>query len=111
MHLQQIYVWSSTGKMEPYLTVTIHYINKEWELQSYCLHTLFLPQDHTGVNISQALQSILLESWTLPENRLTCITTDDGSNMIAAVEILKWNCLACFGHNLHLEITNCMKDD
>jgi len=48
----------------------------------------------------------------LPENRLVCITTDNGSNMIAAVEILKYNCLACFvGHNLHLAITNFMKDD
>jgi len=62
------------------------------------------------VNILQVLQSIL-ESWTLPENRLACITTDNGSNMIAVVEILKWNCLACFGHNLHLEIMNFMKDD
>jgi len=62
------------------------------------------------VNISQVLQSIL-ESWALPENRLACITTDNGSNMIATAEILKWNSLACFGHNLHLAITNSMKDD
>jgi len=79
-------LWSSTGKIKPYHAVTIHYINKDRELQSYCLHTLFLPQDHTGVNISQALQSIL-ESWTMPENRLACITTDNGRNMIAVVEI------------------------
>jgi len=24
-------LWSFTGKMEPYLAVTIHYINKDWE--------------------------------------------------------------------------------
>jgi len=42
---------------------------------------------------------------------LACITTDNGTNTIAAVEILKWNSLACFGHNLHLAITNFMKDD
>ena len=42
----------------------------------------------TGVNISQALQSIL-ESWALPENKLTCTITDNGSNVITAVEILK----------------------
>jgi len=56
------------------------------------------------VNISQTLQSVL-ESWALPENRLTCITTGNGSNMIVEVGILKWNCLACFGHNLQLAIT------
>ena len=72
-------------------------------------HT-FLPQDHTAVNISEALQSIL-EPWNLSENKLTCITTDNGSNVTAAVEILGWNGLSCFGHNLHLAITNSMKDD
>ena len=52
-----------------------------------------------------------MESWCLPENRLACITTDSGSNIIAAMRILKWNRLSCFGHNLHLAITNSMKDD
>ena len=52
-----------------------------------------MPQDHTGVNISQAIQSIL-ESWALPENKLAYITTDNGSNVIAAVEILKLLVLA-----------------
>ena len=45
----------------------------------YCLRTLFMPQDYSGVKISQAIQSIL-ES---------CITTDNGSNAIVALEILK----------------------
>ena len=79
-------------------------------MKSYCLNTLFLPQDHIGVNIFEAVQSIL-ESWSLPENKLACITTDNGSNVTAAVEILGWNGLSCFGHNLHLAITNSIKDD
>ena len=45
-----------------------------------------MPQDHTRVNISQALQSIL-ESWALPENKLACITTDNGNNVIGAFGI------------------------
>ena len=102
-------LWSSIGKLEPYLAVTVHYINKEWELKSYCLNTLFCHRT-TPVNISEALQSIL-ESRSLPENKLACITTDNGSNVTAAVEILGWNGLSCFGHNLHLAITNSMKDD
>ena len=34
-------LWSSTGKLEPYLAVTLHYINQEWGLKSCCLSTLF----------------------------------------------------------------------
>ena len=48
-------------------------------LLQYCLRTLFMPQDYSGVKISQAVQSVL-ES---------CITTDNGSNVIVALEILK----------------------
>jgi len=28
-------LWSSSGKLEPYLAVTVHYINKAWELKSH----------------------------------------------------------------------------
>ena len=37
--------------------------------------------------------------------------TDNGNNMVAALEILGWNGLSCFGNKLHLAITNSMKDD
>ena len=41
-------LWSSTGKLEPYLAVTVHYINKEWELKSYCLNTFFAIGPHSS---------------------------------------------------------------
>jgi len=99
-------LWSSSGKLEPYLAVTAHYINKVWEMKSHCLNTVFT----TGPHRSEYSRCIL-ESWSLPENKLACITTDNGSNVTTAVEILGWNGLGCFGHNLHLAITNAMKDD
>ena len=73
-------------------------------------HTFLPTGPHRSINISEALQSII-ESWSLPENKLARITTDNGSNVIVAVEILGWNGLSCFGHNLHLAITDSMKDD
>lgn len=102
-------MWSS-GKMEPYLAMTIHYVNKEWILQSHCLQTVFVPEDHTADNLVPVFQGVL-ESWGLPENRLACATTDNGTNIVAAMKNLKWNRLSCFGHNLHLAITNSMKSD
>ena len=52
-----------------------------------------------------------MESWTLLVEKLVCSTTDNGSNTVAAVETLDWVGLSCFGHNLHLVITNSFKDD
>ena len=59
-------MWSS-GKMEPYLAMTVHFVDNEWVLQSYCLQTLFVPENHTAENLVPVLQGVL-ESWGLPEN-------------------------------------------
>lgn len=42
---------------------------------------------------------------------LASATTDNGTNIVAVMRDLKWNRLSCFGHNLHLTITNSIKDD
>ena len=102
-------MWSF-NTMQPYLAVTIHFVNKEWELQSHCLQTTFVPEDHTADCLVMALQGVL-ESWGLPENRLACATSVNGSNIVAAMRKLNWTWLPCFGHNLHLAITNSMKGD
>ena len=37
--------------------------------------------------------------------------TDNGSNMVAAIDRLGWDHLSCFGHNLNLAVTNALKDE
>ena len=101
-------LWSSEG-MKPYLSYTIHYIDN-WEMKSRCLQTMFMPQDHTGENLADAMRSTL-ETWGLEEEKQICLTTDSGSNMVNAVSRLNWLRLSCFGHNLHLAITNSIKCD
>ena len=66
--------------MEPYLAVTVHFVDKEWVLQSSCLQTLFVPENHTVENLVPVLQGVL-ESWGLPENQLACATTNNGTNI------------------------------
>ena len=40
-------LWSSCSS-DPYLCITIHYIDPEWNLQSYCLQASYMPENHTG---------------------------------------------------------------
>lgn len=40
-----------------------------------------------------------------------CLTTDNGSNILAAARSLDWVRLSCFGHNLHLAITKAIAAD
>ena len=74
------------------------------------LGNLFLPSDHTATNIADALKDIQ-QTWKLSEEEQMSITTDNGANMISAANILEWQRLSCFGHNLNLAVTNSLKND
>ena len=37
------------------MTLTVHFIDKTWNLQSFCLDTVPIFADHTGQNIADAM--------------------------------------------------------
>jgi hypothetical protein len=93
-------LWTSCST-EPYITVTIHYINSDWELKSACLQTVALLKDHTGQNVADCLMEIFA-NWEINPNKIVAATTDNGSNVVLAFELLQILRISCFGHNLHL---------
>ncbi|XP_073708964.1 E3 SUMO-protein ligase ZBED1-like [Garra rufa] len=101
-------LWSSRT-MEPYLSLTVHFITRDFKLKSRCLQTVFFPADHTGEELAQGLKESL-NSWSLEEQKMVCITTDSGANIVKATSLNNWTRLQCFGHRLHLAIENAMKD-
>ena len=102
-------LWSSCTS-DPYLCLTVHYIDMEWNLQSHCLQANYMPQDHTGEQLQDAL-STSFDEWSLDPNKLVAITTDSGSNIKLACQLLKWKRLSCFGHNLDLAINKGLQDN
>ena len=101
-------LWTSTSG-DPYITLTCHFIDRSWELKSLCLQTHYIPEDHTAENISVVLAETL-QQWKLEDNRLVGITADSGSNVKLACELLHWNRLSCFGHNLNLAVGKGLND-
>ncbi|XP_046873310.1 E3 SUMO-protein ligase ZBED1-like [Hypomesus transpacificus] len=101
-------LWSSRTS-EPYISLTIHYIDKEWNLQNKCLQTSYFPDDHTGEAIAEGLKDAFA-SWGLSEDKQVCITSDSGANVVKAAQINKWTRLPCFGHRLHLAIERVARD-
>ena len=67
------------------------------------MDTVPLFEDHTGQNIAEAIDDIL-ENWGLSKDNLVAITTNNGSNFVAGMEILECTRISCFGHNLDLAI-------
>lgn len=81
-------LWSSRV-MQPYLSLTLHFINDDWTLRSVCLQTAYFHDEHKGEIIAQGLKDAL-SSWNLPEDRPTCMTTDSGTNMLKALRDNGW---------------------
>ena len=100
--------WSSQG-MKPYLSYTVHYIDNDWAMQSCCLQTLYLPEDHTASNLAEGLEETI-RSWSLDVTKQACITTDSASNIKRAKKDLGWRHISIFGHNLNLAVSKALKD-
>ncbi|XP_028408650.1 zinc finger BED domain-containing protein 1-like [Dendronephthya gigantea] len=97
-------MWSSHG-LTPYLGYTLHWIDDDWNLRTRNLGTKYVPEDHTAANIARSMNDTL-QHWKLDENNQVVITTDNGANIKKACQQNKWVNIPCFGHNLHLAITN-----
>lgn len=101
--------WTSAVNLNPYVSLTCHFINNQWKLVSRNLATVYAPEDHTAANIA-ALMKDQLQEWSLDEKRLTCSTTDNGANMVAAMRENSWIRVPCFGHVLHNAVNQAMGD-
>ena len=95
-------MWTS-GANDAYITITVHFINHDWELHTCCLETVPMFSDHTGQNIADTVSAIF-ENWDLSIDKLVASTTDSGSNIVSAFRILNTVRISCFGHNLDLAI-------
>ena len=71
-------LWSSRT-MEPFISLTIHYIADDWNLGSRCLQTSYFPAEYTAEEIAQE-----------KEKRQVCITTYNGVNVVKAASLNDW---------------------
>ncbi|XP_073730753.1 E3 SUMO-protein ligase ZBED1 [Misgurnus anguillicaudatus] len=81
---------------EPYQSLTVHFIDEDFNLRARCLQTIYFPDNHTGENIAAGLREGFV-SWDLHEENHVCIT-DNVLNMVLAARLNEWTRLQCFGH-------------
>ncbi|KAF4525106.1 hypothetical protein B566_EDAN006328 [Ephemera danica] len=104
--------WTSVA-MQAYIAVTVHFIDDNWDLIGLCLCCKEMSIDHTADNLADVLIDIFDElglSLTSIQKKLSGATTDNGTNILNAVQkVLKWNHVSCFGHTLNIGINKIMK--
>lgn len=104
-------IWTSIAT-HAYLTVTVHYLDSEWELKSISLGAIPLDDTHTGENIQVWIKDLLLEFGASHE-KITSFVHDNGSNIDLAGRMLEeekgWVTLGCAGHTLQLCVNSGLK--
>lgn len=98
--------WTSNAQ-HPYIGITVHFIDNDWNLQTYCLTCTSLDVDHTAYNIRDIIECTL-EDWGIHVANICGATTDNGTNVIKAVELMRINHVSCFGHTLNIGVMSSM---
>ena len=98
--------WTSRA-MDSYLGVTVHFITQDWELKKRVLQVRQVKERHTGNNVASDLKAVTTE-WNL-DSKVTGVTTDNTSNMVAALVLLPWPRMPCFAHTLQLAVKDGLK--
>lgn len=64
--------WTSCAT-DSYVTITVHYVNSDWELESNVLQTRVFNESHTGKNIGALLKETCLE-WNIADKDPALVT-------------------------------------
>ena len=102
-------IWSSRSQ-DSYISLTVHFVDKQFRLHRWTPAVTVFNQSHTGENIQQILEDLLvsklhinLESWPL------FATSDNASNMVKGIGLSALEMYACVNHTQQLAILDSFK--
>ncbi|CAI6366947.1 unnamed protein product [Macrosiphum euphorbiae] len=92
-------------------TITDSKIPKlKYDLGSICLGCVELSEDHTGENIADTLELLLLDyNLSVPSNNVCAFTTDYGANILKAINNLRVPHVTCFNTAVGLGLSSFLK--
>ena len=91
---------------QSFCAITLHFFTVDWKLKSICLETAELSAIHTAENLAASIRTAQAK-WKFPNPIVAC---DNAANeLVKTFQLLKWNRISCFGHNLNLAVRSCLK--
>jgi len=99
-------IWSSRA-LNSYIALTMHYVDKDWNLRKFLMGCSNFDERHTAAEIGQKLDR-MIEAINIPGEASLTMITDGGSNMVKAAKESPniHDHLICLCHI----ISNCLKD-
>lgn len=99
-------IWSSQHQNRSYISLTCHYVTRDFHIMSRCLEAVEVPGSHDAESLSGVIQEGLAR-WNI-ESRVFYATTDNGGNIKnACTEYLNLTHIPCIGHTLQLGVKRC----
>ncbi|CAB4423675.1 unnamed protein product [Rhizophagus irregularis] len=95
-------LWTAKSK-HGYIGITLHWLSEDFQVYDCLLCMERMQYPHTGTNIVSFLKKKVAEFGL--EEKITCVVTDNGSNMVNAIN--QWDGvkrLPCAAHTLQLSI-------
>ena len=95
---------STSRSQDSYLTITIHFINKNWICKAFTLTTEEMEENHTAENLTRRLESCI-DDWGLM-NKVVGIVHDNAGNIINAVGLMEQDIegVCCAAHAILLSV-------
>lgn len=105
--------WTSVAT-ESYLTITVHYVSKDWFMQNHVLGTMLLEERHTGEKLSKWMLK-MVGKFQIDPSKIVAVVHDNASNIVCAMNLLKqshgWESVRCSAHTLQLAVHSALGAD
>lgn len=99
--------WTSSNN-ESFMSITAHFIDTDFTIQSTLLSCSIFYQNHTSENLAKELLAVIAE-WGL-NGRVVLAISDNAANIKSAIRnSTPWKFLGCYAHTLNLVVTDALK--
>lgn len=103
-------LWTNEFTTQSFMSLTSHWINTEFQLESACLSCLPFNESHTAVNIKKSFFEIL-NNWNLSINDVHAVIHDNARNITKAFRDANTAHCSCAAHTLQLVINDVIFTD
>jgi len=100
------------ARLRKFVSLTLHFVDDDWNLQSLCVDVFSLLESHTGPLLAAAIKK-KVDKWVGDEQLFSAHVTDNGANFANASEEIVGvdNHIPCFAHTLQLAIGDVLGKD